>query len=1365
MKREFLRSLFFVLTCVSVSAFGQKTWDGGGDGVNWNSANNWNPNGVPTNAQTVTIGDNINLTINTAAVCSTFTISSGGNPNNITISGSNSLTVGTTVTIGAGSGANDHKLINVGSGTLSCGSISVAATGGANRNSGITISTGTATVSGSITMNDVNDVVTFSGAGTLNIGNTMTGGTLTPSSGTVNYNNNGAQTVGTYTYNNLTLSGTGTKTTTSVTVNGIYSLAGTTAAPSTAVIYGAAATLKYDKSAPFTATTTEWITPFVATGGVIISNTGQITTPGVLQMGNNTNVPLTIESGASLLASNVITLHGNFIRVGTFTSSAGITIGGTTATQSIDGFTTSGNVILSKPSGVATFQGNVNGGTLSISSTTPFTGTLNLGAALTHTFGGTWTRTAGTLNGGSSTLKIGGNISGTGGTFTAGTGTVEWNASGNQNIASGATITYNNLILSGSGNKVFSGATTISGNLSITGAVADLGTFTHGANSLTLGGTGQLAGSYGSTSSTATYQNNTYFASTGRVNVTTCTAPSTGTATIYYSRNATAGIGAGGNWDDNTSWTTNADGTGGPLAAGVWPRPYDNVVIKSGHIITVNAITDNNYCGISPDGLGNPNIGAGGGTGFNGSNLTMFYQTGVLFISGRLNVISGVNMMVAGYTYITSTGIFSLNSYLVNAGYLEADASSTLTTLDDLSLTGNSTTIINTNSTSADDLNIDHTSATLCGTGTSGLLNSGGSAINYTNSATVAQICKSFTVVCAGCPGFPVVGTTAVIIGNVGPGGVGNSTENKLWLKADNLSQANNTAVTNWTDASGNGLNALANTPLTVANQPTFLTNSVNTILPSIRFDGGDWLNLGTPAALNLIPQTDNWSTFFAINVNTGGSGTLLSKATATLTTRQYQYTIDSNTGIANRFAAFMGGSFSNSGAVATGAWTIATGLTTASATGYNTFLNETADMVGEGVGTATIPSTDVLVGARREDAATTTSGFNLTGNIGEIILYNSAVNTAQRIIIDNYLSAKYGTTLAANDVYQMDNVGNGNYDFEVAGIGQAADGTGHLNAKGTGMVRMWNANALGTNEFLMWGRDNSSGVTSTTAVGTAVDGTIIKERLVRIWRVSESGGDVGTVSVSFNLSSLGGTPLGSNLRLLIDRNGNGFADNDVAPVAGSSSGSIIVFSGINFQNGDRFTLGNTDLTNPLPIELMTFKANVQNQSVVLNWSTASELNNDYFTVERTTDLEKFEKVATVNGKGTTKLKNNYTVTDEVPRLGISYYRLKQTDFDGKFTYSELRKVEVTDIKTQFKIYPNPTVDHKFNFELTGVEPGMEVPLKILSSIGVAVFESTYTADQNGLIKATIDVDTISTGVYIVHINGATVLSKRILIR
>jgi hypothetical protein len=86
-------------------------------------------------------------------------------------------------------------------------------------------------------------------------------------------------------------------------------------------------------------------------------------------------------------------------------------------------------------------------------------------------------------------------------------------------------------------------------------------------------------------------------------------------------------------------------------------------------------------------------------------------------------------------------------------------------------------------------------------------------------------------------------------------------------------------------------------------------------------------------------------------------------------------------------------------------------------------------------------------------------------GDIAEVIAYNQAVNSAQRIIVNNYLSAKYNLPLSANNVYTMDDPGSGNYDHEVAGIGRVDANNIHNDAQGSGIVRILNPSDLGNNE------------------------------------------------------------------------------------------------------------------------------------------------------------------------------------------------------------------------------------------------------------------------------------------------------------
>ncbi len=107
------------------------------------------------------------------------------------------------------------------------------------------------------------------------------------------------------------------------------------------------------------------------------------------------------------------------------------------------------------------------------------------------------------------------------------------------------------------------------------------------------------------------------------------------------------------------------------------------------------------------------------------------------------------------------------------------------------------------------------------------------------------------------------------------------------------------------------------------------------------------------------------------------------------------------------------------------------------------------------------------------------------------------------------------------------------------------------------------------------------------------------------------------------------------------------------------------------------FAIGSTGTINVLPIQLLSFTASANGAVVDTRWVTSTETNNDYFTVERSLDADNFEEVGRVEGAGNSTYEMEYAFSDDAPYSGISYYRLKQTDFDGISTYSEVRAVEI----------------------------------------------------------------------------------------
>lgn len=125
------------------------------------------------------------------------------------------------------------------------------------------------------------------------------------------------------------------------------------------------------------------------------------------------------------------------------------------------------------------------------------------------------------------------------------------------------------------------------------------------------------------------------------------------------------------------------------------------------------------------------------------------------------------------------------------------------------------------------------------------------------------------------------------------------------------------------------------------------------------------------------------------------------------------------------------------------------------------------------------------------------------------------------------------------------------------------------------------------------------------------------------------------------------------------------------------------------------FTIASTTANNALPITLVSFEvASLPNNTVEVNWTTASERDNDFFTVERSLDGFNWEVVTTVQGQAYSIHNIDYSIIDPMPFIGVSYYRLKQTDYNGQFEYFDPKSVfvEQSDVK-DIGVYPNPAVD------------------------------------------------------------------------
>lgn len=184
-----------------------------------------------------------------------------------------------------------------------------------------------------------------------------------------------------------------------------------------------------------------------------------------------------------------------------------------------------------------------------------------------------------------------------------------------------------------------------------------------------------------------------------------------------------------------------------------------------------------------------------------------------------------------------------------------------------------------------------------------------------------------------------------------------------------------------------------------------------------------------------------------------------------------------------------------------------------------------------------------------------------------------------------------------------------------------------------------------------------------------------------------------------------------------------------------------------------------------VPVELTSFSAASVNGSVELKWSTATEINNLGFEVERKTENGSFVAVAFVNGNGTTSEKQNYSYTDTKVEDGKYYYRLKQVDYNGRYEFSDEVEVTVTSPAT-FALgqnYPNP-----FNPSTTisySIPQAGFVKLAIYNILGQEVAMLVNGAMETGNYKIAFDASSLSTGTYFYKLeNGQQTLVKKMLL-
>lgn len=266
---------------------------------------------------------------------------------------------------------------------------------------------------------------------------------------------------------------------------------------------------------------------------------------------------------------------------------------------------------------------------------------------------------------------------------------------------------------------------------------------------------------------------------------------------------------------------------------------------------------------------------------------------------------------------------------------------------------------------------------------------------------------------------------------------------------------------------------------------------------------------------------------------------------------------------------------------------------------------------------------------------------------------------------------------------------------------------------------------------------------------GGGAGGSIVFQ--VANWSISESC--PLTISAS---GGNGGNALTSGTHAGGGGGGQGFISySSDQPTTNLSTNTTVGIGGLSCSSCDRANDGEgvndigivDNSSGPLPIDLVSFTVRPENnRTVLINWETSTEINNDYFTVERSKDGVIWKELGRMDGAGNVSSRETYSMRDFSPLFGISYYRLKQTDFNGSIRFFNRKRVILSfNADAQVNLYPNPTEGY-----LTIVAPENELEvLRLYNTLGLEVqVKVQEVRSMNQQMELMLNLSSIRAGIY-----------------
>jgi len=244
-----------------------------------------------------------------------------------------------------------------------------------------------------------------------------------------------------------------------------------------------------------------------------------------------------------------------------------------------------------------------------------------------------------------------------------------------------------------------------------------------------------------------------------------------------------------------------------------------------------------------------------------------------------------------------------------------------------------------------------------------------------------------------------------------------------------------------------------------------------------------------------------------------------------------------------------------------------------------------------------------------------------------------------------------------------------------------------------------------------------------------------------RFWNINSTGTPVANLTFSYTASELPIAPFNDPFTMKAQRYET--SSNYWMPFSAGQNSTTYSVTAALLNSFGTYTLSN--ILSPLPVTWLDFTATRQQKTSLLKWSTASELNSSHFTVERSADGNKFDDLAVIDAAGNSTDIRSYTQTDRNPFTGITYYRIRQTDFDGRYSFSPVRAVRHAGKDEAPVFFPSVATNCIY------VHSGTETELIIREVSGKVVLNLKLDRHNE---PQQVDISALAAGIYLVTFPG-----------